>query len=102
MGGIPGVMGREVYGRWEERGWEMRYPWGREPGEIGNTFCNIVELFPIEKSTQKPEPLRNGAGTRSIKYGKRFRPRPPPLFCPQILLEMKHEGSEIILQVTYK
>ena len=37
-------------GRREKRGWEMGYPRGREPGVIENKFCNIVQLFPIEKA----------------------------------------------------
>ena len=50
--------GREG-GRWDIQ--------GREPGEIGNKFCNIVQLL-NRKSTQSLEPLRKVHG--STRRGK--------------------------------
>ena len=60
-----------MYGRREKRGRETGYPRGRESGEIGNEFSNIAQYFAIEKSTQRREPLRKGAGAGSARYGKR-------------------------------
>ena len=59
-GGNPGVMGvlRKCTGGGGETETETGYPRGRESGEIGNEFCDIVQYFAIEKSTQRQEPLR--------------------------------------------
>ena len=72
-----------------DRGWEPRsnggrqetgYPRGWELGETGDKFCNIAQFFHNRKSTQRWEPLREGAGTRSTRYGKQeFQ---PPLSFP--------------------
>ena len=42
----PGERGRGVYGRWEKRGWEARYPRWPEAGEKGKNYaklCNILQ-----------------------------------------------------------
>ena len=36
MVGVGEDRGREVYGRWDNRGWEVGYPRGQEPGEVIN------------------------------------------------------------------
>ena len=67
-------------GRREKRGWETEYPRGRELGEIGNKFCNIVQFFLIEKHTEVGT-TKEGRGNREYKVREAENsdpPAPPP------------------------
>ena len=62
--GNPGVMGREVYRRLEKRGWQ--------PGEIENTFHNVVQFFTIENAYR--------GGNQEYKVHEAGNSNPPPPF----------------------